>query len=92
MDDFGINCSNFGQIDNLPVDTIKIDGSFIKNLPTCENSNIIVKSIQTFAKEKNIKLVAEFICDEKVLKIVDELGIEYGQGYHLGVPAPKVEI
>ena len=90
VDDFGINCSNFGQIENLPIDTIKIDGSFIKNLPTCENSHIIVKSIQTFAKEKNIKLVAEFICDEKVLKIVNELGIEYGQGYHLGKPLAQI--
>ena len=90
VDDFGINCSNFGQIDNLPVDIIKIDGSFIKNLPNCKNSHIIVQSIQTFAREKNIKLVAEFVCDEEVLKIVNELGIEYGQGYHLGKPEAQV--
>ena len=90
IDDFGINCSNFGQIDNLPVDILKIDGSFIRNLPTCENSQIIVKSIQTFAREKNIKLVAEYVCDEEVLKIVQELGMEYGQGYQLAKPRAQI--
>ena len=54
IDDFGIECSNFGQIEYLPVDIIKIDGSFIKNLPTSINSQIIVKTIRGFAKEKKI--------------------------------------
>lgn len=87
IDDFGINCSNFGQLKNLPVDTIKIDGSFIQNLPTDKDSQIIVKTIKIFAQEKNIKLVTEFISDEDVLKAVNDLGIEYGQGFHLGMPS-----
>lgn len=90
IDDFGINCSNFGQIKDLPVDTIKIDGSFINNLATSENSRIIVKTIKTFADQKNIKIVAEFVCDEGVLEIVKELDIKYGQGFHLGMPDPEL--
>jgi len=89
VDDFGVNCSNFAQIENLPIDLIKIDGSFIKNITTSVNSQIIVKTIKTFAQEKNVKLVAEFICDEDVLERVQEFDIEYGQGFHLGKPAPE---
>ncbi len=91
IDDFGIECSNFGQIEYLPVDIIKIDGSFIKNLPTSINSQIIVKTIRGFAKEKNIKLVAEYICDKDVLNAVKKYGIDYGQGFYIGKPSKSIE-
>jgi len=52
IDDFGIECSNFGQVEYLPIDIIKIDGSFIENLSTSLNSQIVVKSIKNFADEK----------------------------------------
>lgn len=83
IDDFGVNCSNFGQLQGLPIDVIKIDGSFIKNIDTSKDSQIIVKTIQTYAKEKEIKLVAEFVTNEKVLKTITEFNIEYGQGNYL---------
>jgi len=86
VDDFGVNCSNFAQIENLPISVIKIDGSFIRNITTSQNSHIIVKTIKTFAKEKNIKLVAEYVCDSDVLEKVKDFDIEYGQGFHLGEP------
>ncbi|MDD5158153.1 EAL domain-containing protein [Sulfurimonas sp.] len=87
VDDFGIQCSNFGQIEHLPISTLKIDGSFIQNINESLNSRIVVKTIQTFAKEKRLKLVAEFICNKEVLETVKALGIEYGQGFYLGEPA-----
>ena len=90
IDDFGTQCSNFGQIENLPIDTIKIDGSYIKDLPTNRNSQIVVKTIKTFAKEKNIKLVAEFVCSKEVLNAVKEFEIDFAQGYHLGMPSPSI--
>jgi len=88
VDDFGVQCSNFSQTEFLPVTTLKIDGSFIKNLHECKNSQIVVKTIQTFAKEKGLKLVAEFVCSQEVYDKIKEFGIEYAQGYHLGEPAP----
>ncbi|MDB2562422.1 EAL domain-containing protein [Sulfurimonas sp.] len=92
IDDFGVNCSNFGQIQNLPIDIIKIDGSFIENLPVSTDSQIIIKTIQTYAKEKNIQLVAEFVSDATVLEFVQKLGIEYGQGFHLAMPSEEVKL
>ena len=71
---------------------MKIDGSFIKNLDESENSKIIVKTIQTFAKEKGFKLVAEFVCNEKVYNEIKKLGIEYAQGYYLAKPVPLDDI
>lgn len=88
VDDFGVQCSNFGQIEHLPISTLKIDGSFIQNIHESVNSQIVVKTIQTFAHEKGLKLIAEFVCNEKVFEKVKELGIEYIQGYYLSQPAP----
>ena len=88
VDDFGVQCSNFAQAEYLPITTLKIDGSFIKNIVDSKNSQIVVKTIQTFAKEKGVKLIAEFVCDKEVYEKVKELGIEYVQGYYLGEPKP----
>ena len=88
IDDFGVQCSNFSQTEFLPVTTLKIDGSFIKNLDESKNSQIIVKTIQTFAREKGLKLIAEFVCSENIYNTVKEFDIEYAQGYYLGEPAP----
>ncbi len=88
VDDFGVQCSNFGQTEHLPISTLKIDGSYIQNVHKSINSQIVVKTIQTFAREKGLKLIAEFVCDEEVFNKVKELGIEYVQGYYLSEPAP----
>lgn len=91
VDDFGVQCSNFGQMEKLPVSTLKIDGSFIKNIHESTDSQIIVKTIQTFAKEKGLKLIAEFVCNEEVFDKVKAMGIEYVQGYYLSEPKPLDE-
>ncbi|MEN8221543.1 MAG: EAL domain-containing protein, partial [Pseudomonadota bacterium] len=54
VDDFGVQCSNFAQTEFLPITTLKIDGSFIENIHESQDSKIIVKTIQTFAKEKGL--------------------------------------
>ena len=88
IDDFGAQCSNYAQTEFLPITTLKIDGSFIENVHESKNSQVIVKTIQTFAKEKGLKLIAEFICNEAVYNEIKELGIEYAQGHYLAKPEP----
>lgn len=88
VDDFGVQCSNFAQTEFLPITTLKIDGSFIENIHKSKNSKIIVKTIQTFAREKELKLIAEFVCVQEVYDEIRKLGIEYGQGYYLAKPIP----
>jgi len=87
VDDFGVQCSNFSQTEFLPVTTLKIDGSFIKNLDESENSQIVVKTIQTFAREKGLKLIAEFVHSKEVYDKIKEFGIPYAQGYYLAKPS-----
>lgn len=90
IDDFGSGYSNFDHILKLNIDTLKIDGSLIRNLPYDRNAQIIVGSIQNFAREMGIKTVAEFVCDEDVFMHVKSMGIDSSQGYYFYEPSPTL--
>jgi len=90
IDDFGAECSNFGQLVNLPISVLKIDGMFVKDLPTNPQHRIITESIVDFSKKIHTPTVAEFVHSAEVLEIVKEIGIEYAQGFHLGEPKPDL--
>lgn len=90
IDDFGSGYSNFDHILKLNIDTLKIDGSLIRNLPYDRNAQIIVGSIQNFAREMGIKTVAEFVCDEDVFMHVKSMGIDFSQGYYFYEPSPHL--
>ena len=90
IDDFGSGYANFEHILNIDTDYIKIDGSLIKNIHTDENSKIITEAIINFSKKLNLKTIVEFVHNEEVQKIVKELGADYSQGFHLGVPSLTV--
>ena len=82
IDDFGSGYSNFDYILKLHPDGVKIDGSLIKNILEDKNSEIIVKTIIAFAKEMNIKTIAEFVENEGIFNKLKEMGIDYFQGYY----------
>lgn len=90
IDDFGSGYSNFDQILKLNVDYLKIDGSLIKNIDTDKDSEIMTKSIVSFAKEMGIETIAEFVGNKAVFEKVKLLGIDYAQGYHIGKPSPQL--
>ncbi len=92
IDDFGSGYSNFEYLLRLNVDFIKIDGSLIKHLDTDTNAYATVKTITHFAKNLNILVVAEFIHNKEILEKVQELGIEFGQGFYLHEPSPKPKL
>ena len=85
IDDFGTGFSNYENILNLDIDFIKIDGSLIKRIDEAIYLNLI-KSIVLFAKQQNIKVVAEFVSDLKTFRYVQNTGIDFSQGYHIGKP------
>lgn len=82
IDDFGMEGSNFSRLLDISVDFIKIDGNFIRNIVSDENSMKITKSIVDFAKNIGAKTIAEFVENEAIQKIVKDLGIDYSQGYY----------
>lgn len=87
IDDFGSGFSSFHYIKHFPIDVIKIEGEFIRNMLNDDKYMAFVKSIVTLAQSLGIRTIAEFIEDEEVMDKVCELGIDYGQGYYLGRPA-----
>ena len=91
IDDFGTGFSNYENILNLNIDYIKIDGSLIKKIDEDIYLNLI-KSIVLFSKQHNIKVVAEFVSDLKILRYVKNIQIDYSQGYHIGKPMSIQEL
>ena len=87
IDDFGVEYSNFERINELDVDYIKIDGKYIKELDKSEKSYKIVRAISEFASSMNIDVIAEFVENEAIQNIVQEIGIEFSQGYFFSKPA-----
>ena len=86
LDDFGAGYSNFSHILKLPVDFIKIDASLISNIDRDSHSVIMVETIVGLAKKLDVQTIAEFVSSQKILDVVQKLGVDYAQGYHIGKP------
>ena len=92
IDDFGSGYSNFEHLLKMNIDYLKIDASLIKNIATNENSYKITKTIIEFAKNLNLKTIAEYVENEEIFNIVKDLGADYSQGYFFSAPisAPTI--
>ncbi|MEZ4693535.1 MAG: bifunctional diguanylate cyclase/phosphodiesterase [Aliarcobacter sp.] len=92
IDDFGSGYSNFEHLLKMNVDYLKIDSSLIKNIAKNENSYKIAKTIIEFAKNLNLKTIAEYVENEEIFNIIKELGATYSQGYYFSAPIPEPNI
>ncbi len=88
LDDFGSGFSSFYQLKNLPVDIVKIDSGFIRHLDQSPSDQHIVRAIVEVAHGLGKRTVAESIENAETVRILSRLGVDYGQGYHLGMPVP----
>ncbi|AHH12383.1 Putative EAL domain-containing protein [Borrelia hermsii YBT] len=88
LDDFGSGYTSLSYIKILPIDIIKIDGSFIQVINSSQIDLVIIKSIKDIADTKSIKIIAEFVSNEEILKKINEIGIDYGQGFLWHKPEP----
>lgn len=86
LDDFGAGFSSFHYLRHLPVDHVKIDGSFVRRLRDDAVDRLFVRAIVQLADGLGIGTVAEFVEDEETLEVLEALGVEMAQGYHLGRP------
>ena len=86
LDDFGVGYSSFAYLKDLPVDYVKIDGSFVKNIETNALHRAMVKSMNEVAHAVGKKTVAEFVENERSLVMLREIGVDCVQGYHIGKP------
>jgi len=88
LDDFGSGLSSFGYLKNLPVDYLKIDGTFVKNITSDKIDLAMVNAINQVGHTMNIKTIAEYVEDEEIEIMLRTLKVDYAQGYGIKKPAP----
>jgi EAL domain-containing protein (putative c-di-GMP-specific phosphodiesterase class I) len=92
VDDFGSGLSSFGYLKKLPVDIVKIDGLFVRDIDVNEVDHLMVRSINDLAKQMGKQTVAEFVENTRIIDLLVELGVDYAQGYVIGKPKPLEEL
>ncbi|EXJ15515.1 putative bifunctional diguanylate cyclase/phosphodiesterase [Imhoffiella purpurea] len=87
LDDFGSGYASYAYLRQLPVDDIKIDGAFIRDLPNNREDRIFVKAITDMAHGMDKRVIAEFVENTDILTILEEIGVDCAQGYFFSRPA-----
>jgi EAL domain-containing protein (putative c-di-GMP-specific phosphodiesterase class I) len=91
LDDFGTGYSSFSMLESFPIDTVKIDRSFVTDMAQNKDHYTIVKSMIAMTHALGMKVIAEGIENKVTLTALQELGCDYMQGYYLGKPMPAFE-
>ncbi len=90
LDDFGSGMSSFGYLKQLPIDFLKIDGSFVRDIETDTTARAIVQSIHHVGHVMGIETIAEFVENDAIVAHLQEMGIDYLQGYGIAMPEPWI--
>jgi len=90
LDDFGVGFSSFYYLKQLPVDYVKLDGMFIRQLPYSDEDQIFVKALNDMAHGLRKQTVAEFVENEQILEMLEQYDVDYAQGYYIGKPLPDI--
>lgn len=92
LDDFGSGLSSFGYLKNLPVDHLKIDGSFVRNISRNPIDEAMVAAISDIGRVMGLTTIAEFVESEDIEKRLRALGVDFAQGFHIARPVPLAEV
>lgn len=90
LDDFGVGYASFYYLRQLPVDYVKIDGSFIQQLDEQKEDQLFVKAIAEITKLSGKKTIAEFVENQSILDLLDVFDVDYAQGYHIAKPMAQL--
>ena len=86
LDDFGAGFASFYYLKHLNFDYLKIDGEFIRNLTSSPTDQLVVEAVVSIAHGLDTRTIAEFVGDDATVELLRKLGVDHGQGYHLGRP------
>lgn len=92
LDDFGTGVSSYGYLTSLDVDYLKIDGIFVKDLMRDSIARNIVESVTQVGHSMGLKIIAEYVEDDKIIALLRKMGVDYGQGYGISRPKPLGEM
>ncbi|HWX46374.1 MAG TPA: EAL domain-containing protein [Solirubrobacteraceae bacterium] len=92
LDDFGVGFGSLYYAKRLPFRYLKIDGDFVRALPTNAHDRVMVRAIVDLARGLGRQTIAEFVGDEPTLGVLRELGVDYAQGFQIGRPRPLVAV
>ncbi len=92
LDDFGSGLSSFGYLKNLSVDYLKIDGAFVRSIENSPMDLAMVRSINEIGHALNKRTVAEFVENDNIKKILQDVGVDFVQGYGIARPVPLVKL
>ena len=88
LDDFGSGFGSFVYLKHLPVDYLKIDGEFVRNLPGSAQDRALVKATIEGCSRLDKRTIAEYVGSQEALSVLRDHGADFAQGYHLGKPQP----
>jgi diguanylate cyclase (GGDEF)-like protein len=92
LDDFGTGLSSLSYLRQLPVTTLKIDGSFVRDILKDARSESMVRAIAQLARSMSIATVAEYVETDEIRQRIAALGVDYGQGFAIGRPTPFTNV
>jgi diguanylate cyclase (GGDEF)-like protein len=91
IDDYGAGFNSLAYLKKVPFDVIKIDGTFVREMPRNDADQLTVKAIVQIARGLGKRTIAEFVEDEATTRMLREYGVDMAQGYHLGRPVDLAE-
>ncbi|QSX34025.1 EAL domain-containing protein [Shewanella avicenniae] len=91
LDDFGSGFASYGYLREMPIDYVKIDGCFVRQIATNARDFAIVKSIHDVCQTMGIETVAEFVESREIIDKLNDIGVNYAQGYVIGRPKPLAD-
>jgi diguanylate cyclase (GGDEF)-like protein len=88
LDDFGCGLSSFSYLQNMPIDYLKIDGSFVHDIHLNSVNRAMVAAINDIGHVMGIETICEFVENQAIMHVLNDLEVDYAQGYHIGKPVP----
>lgn len=90
LDDFGSGYNSFHYLRELQFDFVKMDGEFVRNILLSKIDSSLVRNLSRLCQDLGIRIVAEYVESKEILQALQDMGVDYAQGYHMGAPTPAM--